>query len=191
MRPECVGRLRTRGLALFSLIMARLPNFSAVFAALALAACASGPRYEGQVYRGDGIAFRTGPVPASWSRVTATGTRLAFRDEAARATMLVNGRCGRDADDVPLAALTEHLFLRFTERTVDDEKLLPFDGREALRTVMTAKLDGVPRKFEAVVMKKDGCVYDLILITAPDDFTAAQAAFEPFVTGFHAGDDVK
>lgn len=159
--------------------------------AWALGGCASGPRYEGQVYSGDGVAFRTGPAPAGWSRVKAAGTQLAFRDEANRATVLVNGRCGRDADDVPLAALTGHLFLRFTERVTDEEKLIDFDGREALRTVMTAKLDGVPRRFEALVMKKDGCVYDLVLIAAPDDFTAAQAGFAPFASGFHAGEDVK
>ena len=36
------------------------------------------------------------------------------------------------------------------------------DGREAMHTVMSAKLDGVPKMFDAYVLKKDGCVYDFV-----------------------------
>lgn len=150
------------------------------------AACASGPRFDGQTYRGHGLLFRTGPVAEGWSALDASHGLLAFRDEAARATILVNGRCGLDGDDVPLTALTAHLFLRFTERKIDEETLVPFDGREALRTVMTAKLDGVPMSFEAVVLKKDGCVYDFVLIASPETFAGARPGFERFVEGFHA-----
>jgi len=164
-----------------------LPSWLRPLVALGLAAsCASGPRYDGQVYRGHGLLFRTGPVAEGWSRLDASHGLLSFRDEGARATVLVNGRCGQDGDDVPLAALTAHLFLRFTERKVDEEALVPFDGREALRTVMTAKLDGVPMRFEAVVTKKDGCVYDFVLIASPETFDGARPGFQRFVDGFHA-----
>lgn len=149
--------------------------------------CASGPRYEGQVYRGEGLSFRTGPVGDGWVRLEVSHGLLAFRDEQAQATVLVNGRCGRDGDDVPLPALAAHLFLRFTERVIEEEALVPFDGREALRTVMSARLDGVPMRFEAVVLKKDGCVYDLVLMGAPGRFDGARPAFDRFVEGFHVG----
>ncbi|MCS6902397.1 MAG: hypothetical protein RMJ98_22340 [Myxococcales bacterium] len=148
--------------------------------------CTSGPHYDGQVYRGHGLVFRTGPVGDGWVRLEASHGLLAFRDEGARSTILVNGRCGQDGDDVPLTALTAHLFLRFTERKVDEEKLVPFDGREALHTVMTAKLDGVPMRFEVVVTKKDGCVYDFVLIASPETFDSARPKFQRFVDGFHA-----
>ncbi|MCU0654663.1 MAG: hypothetical protein MUF64_05040 [Polyangiaceae bacterium] len=153
---------------------------------LALLACASTPRYEGQRYRGQGLAFQTGPTGEGWARIEASQGLLAFRDERAPATILVNGRCGLDGDDVPLQALTTHLFLRFTERATEEETLLPFDGREALRTVMTAKLDGVPMRFEALVLKKDGCVYDFILISSPGAFEGARPEFRRFVEGFRA-----
>lgn len=147
--------------------------------------CASGPRYDGQIYQSEKLSFRTGPAAEGWERIDTSHGLLAFRGEQAHATVLVNGRCGLDGDDVPLPALTAHLFLRFTERQIDEETLLPFDGREALRTVMTAKLDGVPMRFEAVVLKKNGCVYDFVLITPPESFDSARPGFERFVDGFH------
>jgi hypothetical protein len=149
-----------------------------------LAAC-GGSTLKGSVYRGDGLAFRLGEAPPTWQRIPVTNTRLAFRDEGAEATVLVNGRCGKDGDDVPLLALTQHLFISFTEREILEQTIVPMDGREAMHTVMRAKLDGVPKMFDAYVLKKDGCVYDLVGIWAVDKFETHRAAFESFATGFH------
>lgn len=157
----------------------------ALLSCFVLAACAAST-FDGARYEGGGFRFRTGPTPASWQRLEATHALLAFRDEAAEATVMVNGRCGKDGDDVPLAALTQHLFLNFTEREIESEDTLPFDGREARRTVLAAKLDGVPKRFETLVAKKDGCVYDFVLISAPATFDRSRPAFDGFVGGFHA-----
>lgn len=143
-----------------------------------------GAAFDGTVYRGEGFAFRVPERPASWERIEAQGTALAFRDARGGATIAVNGRCGKGEDDVPLAALTRHLFFQFTEREASVEEVVPFDGREALHTVMTAKLDGVAKRFDVWVMKKDGCVYDLYLIAAPEQFEAAAGDFRKFVSGF-------
>lgn len=151
---------------------------------LVLAAC-GGSTLKGNVYRGDGVSFRLGETPPSWKRIAVTNTRLAFRDETAESTILVNGRCGRDGDDVPLLALTQHLFMSFTEREAIEQKVVPLDGREAMHTVMRAKLDGVPKVFDAYVLKKDGCVYDLVGIWALGQFEQNRAAFETFAGGFH------
>jgi hypothetical protein len=114
-----------------------------------------------------------------------TNTRLAFRDEAAEATVLVNGRCGQDGDDVPLLALTKHLFMSFTEREILEQTVISMDEREAMHTIMRAKLDGVPKMFDAYVLKKDGCVYDLVGIWAVGKFQDHRAEFEGFASGFH------
>ena len=93
------------------------------------------------------MAFRVGAVPDGWREIRADGALLAFRDAPAQATILVNGRCGLDGDDVPLTALTHHLFLHFTDRDVQRQERLKLDGREALATELVAELDGVPRRF--------------------------------------------
>lgn len=150
---------------------------------LASLAC-GGPSFNGTIYRSEEIAFKVAPPPPTWQRIEVTSTALAFRDDAHDATIAVGGRCGKDGTDVPLRSLTQHLFLQFTERTIEQEEVVPFDGREALHTVLLAKLDGVPKKFDVWVMKKDGCVYDLLFIARPSAFEEGVAAFRQFARGF-------
>lgn len=161
----------------------RLPRSFVLLLLCVFAAC-GGASLKGSVYRGDGLAFRLGEAPPTWTRIKGYNARVAFRDEEADLTVLVNGRCGRDGDDVPLLALTQHLFMNFTEREMLEQKVVPMDGREAMHTVMRAKLDGVPKMFDAYVLKKDGCVYDLVGIWAVDKFEPHRAAFETFASGF-------
>jgi hypothetical protein len=158
---------------------------SVVLLLLSLFAACGGASLKGSVYRGDGLAFRLGEIPPTWQRIGVSNARLAFRDEEADATVLVNGRCGKDGDDVPLLALTKHLFMSFTDREILEQTVVPMDEREAMHTVMRAKLDGVPKVFDVYVLKKDGCVYDLVGIWAIGKFEAHRAAFETFASGFH------
>ena len=155
-----------------------------LLAVLAFVAC-SGTTLKGDVYRADGLAFRLGGIPPTWTRLEVTNVRLAFRDEVAESTVLVNARCGNDSDDVPLQALMQHLFMTFTERETIEQSVVPMDGREVMHTLLRAKLDGVPKAFDAYVLKKDGCVYDFVLVSAPLKFEANRPAFETFVSGFH------
>jgi hypothetical protein len=146
-----------------------------------------GPSFDGRVYHSGELSFRVGPIPPSWRAIEADETLLAFRDDPASATIAVNGRCGRDGDDVPLGALTHHLFLTFTNRRVIAEQPLELDGRAALRTELSANLDGVPKHFDVFVLKKDGCVYDFMWIGAMDASANSMQDFERFVRGFSTG----
>jgi len=149
---------------------------------LALLSCA-GPSFDGKVYRSSEVSFRVGPLPSTWRSIEVDGAALAFRDDPSGATVAVNGRCGVDGDDVPLQALTHHLFLNFTQRKIQNQQSLEIDGRGALRTDLSANLDGVAKEFVVYVLKKDGCVYDFMWIGA-ENARAGVPDFERFVTGF-------
>jgi hypothetical protein len=75
--------------------------------------------------------------------------------------------------------------MMFTERETLEQKVVPMDGREAMHVVMRAKLDGVPKMFDAYVLKKDGCVYDFVLVSSPPKFEPNRQVFENFTSGFH------
>jgi len=145
-----------------------------------LAAC-SPSHFDGQVFRKGDVAFRLEHLPPGWRRIEISDTAIAFRDDDNAATVAVNGRCGKDAEDVPLQSLTQHLFLQFTERQLTAQEVFPLDGREALRTEMVAKLDGVQKYFHVVVLKKDGCVYDFLQIANQHQ---DKDQFLDFVRGF-------
>ena len=157
---------------------------AALLSALALLAGCGGASFNGQVYRGQGMAFQVGPVPGSWRRIEVSHALLAYRDESAEATIALNGRCNKDGDNVPLAALTHHLFLMFTDRNIVSQRTLAMDGRAAMRTELVADLDGVPKHFVVYVLKKDNCVYDFIHIAAVNPPESSTRSFEQFVKGF-------
>jgi hypothetical protein len=140
--------------------------------------------WDGHTYASGAVQFQTGPIAPGWHRMEAESALLAFRDPARDLVVSVNGRCGKDGDDVPLSALTQHLFLYFTDRQPLTQVALSLDGREALRTELSAKLDGVPRRFVVYVLKKDGCVYDFVLIAEPAVSPNSIGEFDRFVSGF-------
>ena len=148
---------------------------------LLLATGCGGSSFDGRVYHQGDLFFHVGPIPSAWHPVEVDGALLAFRDDRAPATVAVNGRCGLDGDDVPLEALTHHLFLHFTDRKLIHQERFELDGRAALRTDLSAALDGVPLHYRVVVMKKDTCVYDFMLMT-PNGSDSAE--FDRFVAGF-------
>src|SRR4051794_7848232 len=98
-------------------VAALLFTISGLSFAGASAGC-SGARsgLEGSIYRDAHVTFRVGDVPAGWQPISVEDASLAYRDEAHRASVLVNARCGRKDDDTPLAALTAHLVMGTTDR---------------------------------------------------------------------------
>jgi hypothetical protein len=160
---------------------ARTGRLRASIALAGFALACSTTHFDGRVFRKGDVAFRLERLPTGWRPIEISDTALAFRDDENAATVAINGRCGKDAEDVPLQSLTQHLFLQFTDRQLEQQEVFPLDGREALRTEMIAKLDGVPKYFHVVVLKKDGCVYDFLQI-ANQHQDAGE--FLDFVRGF-------
>jgi hypothetical protein len=159
-------------------------RFVALPAALAAAAgCGHGSTLEGDVLQKGDVRIQVGPVAPTWRRVRVEGADLAFRDDEKEGSALFDARCGQRDDDAPLTALTEHLIMGTTERQFDSQEVVPFDRREAMHTVLRAKLDGVPMQYDIYVMKKDGCVYDLVYVAPPARFADGAADFQRFVQG--------
>lgn len=152
----------------------------------ACAACGHADAFDnGVLHKGD-LTVHVGPVPATWRRVSLEGADLAYRDDARAASAMFDVRCARRDGDAPLSALTAQLIMGTTQRDFVSQETLPLDEREAMHTTLRAKLDGVPLQYDIFVMKKDGCVYDLVYVAEPDQYAAGAADFERFARGLHA-----
>jgi len=162
-----------------------------VLAVALAAACAGscgggGVTLSGTTLTTRDTSYRIGELDRGWHRVDVDDQNDAAFAREDGTIIQVNSTCSPELD-IPLVALTNHLLIGFTERDIRDQRLVELDAREALRTHVVAKLDGVPRELELVVMKKDGCVYDLALVAAPGGpYGAALSAWEPFLAAFHA-----
>jgi|HubBroStandDraft_2_1064218.scaffolds.fasta_scaffold98486_2 hypothetical protein len=166
----------------------KAPCASAVQAAslaLACASCVGSGSFDGNVYRDPQVAFRVDPAPPGWQAIRVSQADVVFRDSAHEASILVNGRCIPADGDAPLSALTEHLIMGTTDREYLVEETLPLDAREARHTVLKAKLDGVLMGYDVFVMKKNGCVYDLVYVGSPESMSAGAPPFEAFARAFH------
>jgi hypothetical protein len=151
---------------------------------LALVSCSAS--FDGRIYHGDGFSFSVAQPPAEWQPISVTSAALAYEERDFDGQVLVNARCDRDGDDASLRSLTQHLFLRFTQREAVSEEVFPFDGREALRSEVTAKLDGVSRSFLVWVLKKDRCVYDLLYVAPPEQYSLGAPRFDAWARQFSA-----
>ena len=165
--------------------LGRAAGAALVFAAYTLAGCGGGRSFVGGEYRDAEARYHVGALGGDWAPLDVAGQNdLAWRSARLGAIVQANATCD-PASDAPLTALTAHLLIGFTERAIESQALVAMDGREALRTRLVARLDGVTRQIVLVVLKKDGCVYDLSLVAAPGPHAAeAEAAFDAFVAGF-------
>ncbi|MFW2386833.1 MAG: hypothetical protein ACN4G0_00740 [Polyangiales bacterium] len=156
-----------------------------LFLSLTAMGCATTGALQGGVFQGEQTSYRVGPVGTDWTPVTVDNQNdLAWHSEAKGAVIHVDSDCD-PALDIPLTALRSHLLIGFTEREVISEDVVPMDGREALRTRLRAKLDGVPRAILLQILKKDGCVYDFGLVTPPGpSFDEALSDFDGVLAGF-------
>jgi len=133
-------------------------------------------------------AYYVGPLSTRWERIEVDDQNdLAWYNSALDAIIQVNASCDQSLD-VPLKALTNQLLIGFTERQYKEQHLVPMSNREALKTHLLAKLDGVPNELVLTVLKKNGCVYDFSVM-APSDgrFAAARDDYESFLRGFRSG----
>lgn len=157
---------------------------AATSVAFVIAIGCGGPTFVGNVYRDGEATYRVGDLGPAWRRIGMEDNDLAWHNEQVGAVVQVNATCD-PFQDVPLSALTNHLLIGFTDREFRSSEAVPLDGREALRSRVVARLDGVPRELLLYVMKKDQCTYDFALVAPPgESYREAEPEFERMVAGF-------
>jgi len=139
---------------------------------------------DGDFSKGD-EHFHVQP-PAEWQPLSPPAGDLAWRDPRSRSVIAANATCKGHAD-APLGILVNDLLIGTTERKVLLDELAALDGREARHEVVAVKVDGVRLVYDLYVVKKDGCVYDLTLVTAPTAYDQVADQFVALVGGFRAG----
>jgi hypothetical protein len=163
-------------------------TFCVLVAAVALSACGHAPppkwnAASNQLCRGK-LCYRVGELGTGWQEIHAEGASIAFFNSQLGAVVVANATCRDDAEAAPLSALTRQLLIGYTDREQVWQDRISIVGREALRTRVDARLDGVPTSLDLIVVRKDGCIYDLSYAAPPERYESGRAAFERFVHGF-------
>ncbi len=133
------------------------------------------------------VCYQVGRLGGDWQVAHREGGAIGFYSATVGGVIESNATCRDDADAASLEVLTRHLLIGYTDQRVRCVERRALDWREARRTVVDAKLDGVPMTMDLWVMKRDGCVYDLAFVAPPDSFAMGAVDFARFVGGFGAG----
>ena len=145
-------------------------------------------------------SYRFGSPGPDWDPLTTKGLQVAWHHTSDPAVIQVFGECENHGDS-DLEDFTDHQRIDYSSWAIVEEPTGELDaegrprqrpkqyyttvaGREALRTTVRANLDGVEVMIEYVVVKKDGCLFDLTYIAKPDDFDQHTLEFQKVIDGF-------
>ena len=135
------------------------------------------------IYKNRELKYKIGKLSDNWKKLDVNYLNLVFYNTKNNAVIYVNGKC-KGSSDAPLTILRTHLLIGFKHKKILKSEKLKIENREALHSIILAELDGVKRKIDYYIFKKNGCLYDFVLISTIDDFYENQKEFENMIKKF-------
>lgn len=127
--------------------------------------------------------YRIGVPGDGWRPHKQRGSQVAWERDEGAGLMAARAQC-HEHGDRSLDHFLDDLRLDFGAWREAPRQRSMFVGREALRTTLTASLDGVPVQMEVVVLKKNGCLFDFWYMAPQRVFSSHLTDFERFLGGF-------
>src|SRR4030095_4055785 len=135
--------------------------------------------------------YNVGPLSESWKLERIPPYKMInFYSAEFKSSIETDAFCDDAFDDASLQVLTTHLHFDLTDRKIKSEKEFMLDNRGALRTVALGKVDGVEIVLDSVVLKKNNCLFDFVLVGDPAHHGKAAVDFENFFGGFKYQGDI-
>ena len=159
-------------------------TIACTFAATLVVGCAHSGVFVGGRFEDAHVSYQVGAPGKSWVQVHQPKANVAWYSADFDAVLLANSSC-EGVGDSSLESFTNDLLIGTTEREIISQNRDMLAGREILETLSVAKVDGVARQMKILVLKKDGCVYELVLAAPVANFLAAeQDGYAPVRAGF-------
>jgi len=148
-----------------------------------LTACASGQIRDG-AYVNAAKDFAVGLPPAGWSVEVGSNPDLLLRHASRHAGISVHATCDGIPADGSLAILSRHLFFGIRGKEILEPGHTTAVPADAEEVVLRGELDSRELVLHGYTLKGPGCVYDLVLFAAPEDYRAVNGEFEAMVRSF-------
>jgi hypothetical protein len=128
--------------------------------------------------------YRFGDPGPGWQPVrNIEDVQVAWTKRDIGGAIEIHAQCDQQGDSA-LHEYTDHLRIDWTGWEVESQEEARLVDRAALHTVVTADLDGIVRRNEFWVVKKNGCLFDLRYSASPHQFEQGRPAFARVVEGF-------
>ncbi len=160
---------------------------------LLLTGCLFGPSrgskvlgyHAGRVLLTTGDFYSVGALPHGWREWVRHGNTIRFRHSGSGAMITTSAYCGASFEDLPLRNLMGQLFAGIPADSKATFREFSLDGRAALRSQSRRVIDGIPLIYDVVIVKKNACTFDAMLVAPPPSFNTMRPGFDAFVQGFH------
>lgn len=129
--------------------------------------------------------FKVNSLGAGWTTLKDSLADLAYVSKKNGATISLDTTCEK-YEDSPINQLMYNLLANLQNSKWEKDEYIKLDDREAYKVILNATADGVPIKAQAIVLRKNYCIYDFIFSGSPSGYKASLPDFEKFVGGFHA-----
>lgn len=159
-----------------------MKRFGALVFALALAGCSASRIENGVFYSPKG--YHVSLPGQGWVVKPGGAAELELQRTNAGGGMLADATCDGRTAGRPLALLTRHLTFGLGHRDTLESVQNEAGGLQAERTVVRGTVDGSDVMVEAVVLKDERCVYDLVYVAPVDAFESGRGDFQALVESF-------
>lgn len=110
-------------------------------------------------------------------------TDIAYQSRRTSAIISLNSSCREGRDTIEdVGPYLKELLLGMTDITEKTESSRKVSGVDALEGIVAGKMAGERTKIHALVLSKNGCVFDLMYISRPDRFATHEGDFNRFVS---------
>jgi hypothetical protein len=130
-------------------------------------------------------SFKVSNMGSNWNALKDSIADVAYVNKKNGATISLNSTCEKYEDN-PLKQLMYNLLANMEDTSWEKDEYIKLDGREAYKVTLNAKADGVPIRAQAIVLRKNFCVYDFIYTAERKAFNNTLKEFTNFVGSFHA-----
>jgi hypothetical protein len=118
-----------------------------------------------------------------WQLLSWEDVDFVLWDQKTGATMVVNVTPLKQRED--LITLTNHLLIAFERKQIISRDNELFQGREAVKTVLEAWVEGTEIKAEVYVVRGEGVCYDITFWAPRDAFPRQVEQFHQFLLGIN------
>lgn len=120
---------------------------------------------------------------ASFRKLDNEQTDLAWQNEKSGNTIAVLSECS-ETRDPSLQDLEAEMTQVLNDHKVIQSQPLTFEEREALRSLIEGKVDGISVSVDVLTFKKNSCSYTLTYMGRSQGFEKERKVFENFLKGF-------
>ena len=127
-------------------------------------------------------------APLGWVEVNPGGADYSWWNSSAGATIYTDSNCEHHFEDSSLDRLVDSQVAALDDVELQSSESTTILGRAGLSTLHFGSIDGVRVSVRTTVVKRNGCVYDFVMVGPVSEDASLSESYASLVASFEARD---